>query len=320
MHFQSVVNIQLGAGIAGELFCDAPYRAAPWEVVSSSAAYNVVGATAYTVVSADPGDGSGSGVAQAGGTGVFAGILFNPKVYANYGITGDTLGATMTLPNYTMAELLTMGTLYVAIPGPAQIGDPLVYDLTSGALATISLKTSFTGVIAITTGVLTASAVTSGQLAVGQLLSGTGVPPGTYITGLGTGKGGAGTYNTNLVTAVASTTMTTDNVPPSAAAFTATITAGVSGAADTLVVSAVASGEIVIGAVIQGVGVAPNTVVTAYSGGSSGGTGNYVLSSSGQAIASGTSMTIDGFAFVPRSKVERYAPPGNGVGVVTLTN
>lgn len=37
--------------------------------------------------------------------------------------------------------------------------------------------------------------VTSGVLAVGQAISGTGVPANTFIASLGTGTGGAGTYN-----------------------------------------------------------------------------------------------------------------------------
>lgn len=320
MAFQSTVQIQLGFGIAGELFDDGPVRAAPWELNSSSAAYNIVGATAFTAVSPDPGDGSGSGVAQAGGTGAFVGILFNPKVYANFGTTGNTLGATMQLPNFTMAELCTMGDLFVAIPGPANVGDRVVYDLTSGALSTVPDQAQFTGSIAITTGILTVSAIAQGQLAVGSVISGTGVPPLTVIESLGTGKGGSGTYNTNITPAgaIASTAMTAPNVPPSAASFTAQIVAGMSGAPDTLTVSAVASGELSVGQVISGTGVAANTVITAYGTGV-GGTGNYSLSTSGQTVAS-ESMSTDATAFVPNARVIRYAPPGATVGVIALTN
>ena len=68
---------------------------------------------------------------------------------------------------------------------------------------------SFTGVIAVTTGVLTASAVT-GTIMVGAPISGAGVPAGTIVTGFLSGTlGGAGTYSTNITTAVASTAMTT---------------------------------------------------------------------------------------------------------------
>lgn len=70
---------------------------------------------------------------------------------------------------------------------------------------------TFTGSISGTT--LTVSAVVSGTLAIGQLVTGTGVsasPPGslaTYITGLGTGTGGIGTYTVSVSQTVSSTTM-----------------------------------------------------------------------------------------------------------------
>ena len=52
---------------------------------------------------------------------------------------------------------------------------------------------SFTGSIA--GGTLTVSAMSSGTLGVGDVLSGTGVTVGTYITGLLSGTGGVGTYS-----------------------------------------------------------------------------------------------------------------------------
>lgn len=52
---------------------------------------------------------------------------------------------------------------------------------------------SFTGSIA--GGTLTMSAVASGTLGIGDVLSGTGVTVGTYITGLISGTGGVGTYS-----------------------------------------------------------------------------------------------------------------------------
>lgn len=80
------------------------------------------------------------------------------------------------------------------------------YDATSGATAVV------TGSIATT--VLTVSAVTSGTLAVGQIVTGTGVTVGTYISALGTGTGGTGTYTVNTSQTVSSTTITTGLPPP----------------------------------------------------------------------------------------------------------
>ena len=78
-----------------------------------------------------------------------------------------------------------------------------------GIIADSSVR--FTGSISGTT--LTVSAVVSGTLAIGQLITGTGVsasPPGssaTYITALGTGTGGVGTYTVSVSQTVSSTAM-----------------------------------------------------------------------------------------------------------------
>lgn len=63
-----------------------------------------------------------------------------------------------------------------------------------------------TGSIAGT--VFTVSAVSSGTLAVGQTLIGTGIADGTRIASLGTGVGGTGTYNINLSQTVGSESVT----------------------------------------------------------------------------------------------------------------
>lgn len=63
----------------------------------------------------------------------------------------------------------------------------------------------FTGSITGTT--LTVSAVTSGTIAVGQNLIGSGVTAGTTITALGTGTGGTGTYTVSATQNVGSESM-----------------------------------------------------------------------------------------------------------------
>jgi hypothetical protein len=55
--------------------------------------------------------------------------------------------------------------------------------------------------------VMTVTNVASGGLATNQFIYGTGVAPGTYITTLGTGGGGPGTYNLNVSQVVASGAM-----------------------------------------------------------------------------------------------------------------
>lgn len=83
-------------------------------------------------------------------------------------------------------------------------GGPYAYDssdTTTGAFVT--------GNISGTT--LTVTAVTNGTLAVGQRISGNGIASRTYITALGTGIGGDGTYTLNQAQTVMSTTISADN-------------------------------------------------------------------------------------------------------------
>lgn len=95
----------------------------------------------------------------------------------------------------------------------AVVGQKVFASLGTGAIAatgaagsTPVAAASVTGSISGTT--LTVSAVSSGTLAVGQPIAGTGVTAGTYITALGTGTGGVGTYTVNNSQTVASGTLT----------------------------------------------------------------------------------------------------------------
>lgn len=137
MGFQTVVNFYQGFGIPGELYDAGPHRAEPFTLNSASAAYNIIGATAFSVVS--------QGIAAAGnsgGTAVFAGILVNPKAYASFGTSSGPLFPTLTLANQTEAELLTMGSIIVTLPAACAIGDLVIYDQTTGALSTVTPGTS----------------------------------------------------------------------------------------------------------------------------------------------------------------------------------
>lgn len=137
--FQAAVTNNIGFGVPGELFLEGPLRAQPGVLNSANAANNVIG-RAFTV--ADDATGSFDTAVdpqpmemQAGGTGVFAGILANPKVYANPGVLGDTLGANLTLPNGTMAEFVeeTAGII-VQLPAAFAVGDFVYFTNATGAL------------------------------------------------------------------------------------------------------------------------------------------------------------------------------------------
>jgi hypothetical protein len=123
-----------------------------------------------------------------------------------------------------MKELLLILTfMLLCTPAQAQLMDsPLRYsspftptvisglvlwlDASDGSSITGGGAAVVTG--SITTTVLTVTAVTSGTLAVGQILTGTGVTTGTTITSLGTGTGGTGTYNLSASQTVPSETIT----------------------------------------------------------------------------------------------------------------
>lgn len=142
MAFQQTVFFQQGLGVPGEQFNDGPMRGETYVLNSALASYNVVGATAFSLVSQSNVNNVQVATAAAGnsgGTAVFVGILVNPKAYASFGTTGGgPLAATMTLANNTIGELATMGTYVVTLPATANIGDLVIYDNTTGALATIS--------------------------------------------------------------------------------------------------------------------------------------------------------------------------------------
>lgn len=67
---------------------------------------------------------------------------------------------------------------------------------------------SFVGTGSIAGITMTVTAVTSGTLAVGQTVSGTGIAAGTKITAFGTGSGGTGTYTVSVSQTASSTTIT----------------------------------------------------------------------------------------------------------------
>ena len=139
MGFQTAVQINQGFGVPGELYTDAPYRAQPFTIVSALATYNVIGATACTITS------QGICEAGAGGDFGFAGILIDPKQVALFGAGGIPLNPTLTVPNNTIVECLTMGTIIVTLPGVADIGDWVIYDDVTGALDTVAAGTSDPG-------------------------------------------------------------------------------------------------------------------------------------------------------------------------------
>ena len=216
MSFQSTVRYDQSFGVPGEIIVDGLKRVESGYLTSADAAYNIVGATVFTRPVA-------GGAVAAGGTigpaNVFAGILCNPKTYAALGTSaGGPLAATLTLPNYINAELcLTTSGMVVTVPAACAIGDLLTYNLTTGALGTpVKGVASFTGVIEVTTGILTVSAISGGSLGVGSVLynaSGSVIARISALIASTGGTGGNGTYQTDIITAVSSAAMTATSKP-----------------------------------------------------------------------------------------------------------
>ena len=131
--FQSIVNINLGFGIPGELIVDGPQRVDSLTLDSNGGTIGLAFTKSNTTNVATQG-----GTITSGST-VFAGILVNPKAYASYGAVGGApLDPTLFLGPNTQGEFLTMGTIVVTLVGAANIGDIIQYNTTTGVLSAVA--------------------------------------------------------------------------------------------------------------------------------------------------------------------------------------
>lgn len=201
--FQTTVNLTQAFGVPGEIVYDGPIISKPWQLISTPQ-LNVIGATAYTINT--PATDTASGIAQAGGTGIFCGVLACPKSYANF---SGSLSPTLTLGDDTVAELVTTGQMLLTLANASNPGDLVVFDQTTGALSTVPGQTSFTASNA--TSVLTVTGTPVGTIGPGLTFTIGG--DFVKIVSNGTGTGGAGTYNLDIaVGTVGSATYTASNV------------------------------------------------------------------------------------------------------------
>ena len=142
MTFQSTVSNNIGFGVVGETFLDGPLRAQPGRLDSTDAANNVIG-RAFTVkddatASFETSDDPQPLDVQAGGTGRFAGILCNPKVYPLAGtVAGGTLASSLVLPNNMMVELMQeCAGLIVTLGAGTAIGNWVYFTNATGVITT----------------------------------------------------------------------------------------------------------------------------------------------------------------------------------------
>lgn len=206
MAFQTTSNFFTAPAVPGEVVFLGPAPRVESRIINSSAATpNTFG---YVATELTGGDVQLGASARIGGTGVFAGILIQPKAAATFGTSaGGPLAATLDLPDNATGSVLKFGTVAVVLPNASAIGDVVTYNTTTGAIAdTFAATASFTAAQATT--VLTVSAITAGNIGIGtQVRSSTGALIGEVIA-LGTGTGGTGTYTLNTSATVASSAMT----------------------------------------------------------------------------------------------------------------
>lgn len=155
--------------------------------------------------------------APTGGSGTASSIAPVSSVSVTGSIaTGSSVNLPGTVPSVLTVTAVGSGTV---VPGLILSGTNVITGTqviaqlsgTTGGVGTYSVTIPQT--VASTTitgagGTLTVGGTVTGTFAVGDTISGTGVTTGTYITALGTGTGGAGTYIVSPSQTASSTTIT----------------------------------------------------------------------------------------------------------------
>lgn len=188
------------------------HNAGDFWVTNNGSAYATVGMKAYADIetgaavfaaTGTPGTSSVTGSIAAGTASVTGTIADNV-------LNVTAVGSGTVYPGATLAGTAGAGVA---------TGTKIVSQLsgTVGGVGTYAVdipgQTIPSGTITMTYGLLTVSAVGSGELDIGSLVSGTGVASGaaTNITALGTGTGGTGTYVVNRTQAMSSSALTIGN-------------------------------------------------------------------------------------------------------------
>lgn len=142
MTLQTTVYNNIGFGIVGEIALEGPLRAQPAILNTTTEANNIIGRAFCVktdgVANFDTASDPRPIVVDAGGTGVFAGILGVPKNYPLRGTTsGGTLAPTLALPNQSQVELIqeTAGMIVNIGPGGFDVGDWVYFNAAGSILA-----------------------------------------------------------------------------------------------------------------------------------------------------------------------------------------
>lgn len=290
MGFPTIVNVQAAPAVLGD-FCDSNPRA----TLQAGAGAFVAGPNGVAVGSfawVNPADGR---TVNNYGAGLPSGFVHRDQqgIITTY-LADDTLLMAAGFP----ITLFSAGGFWALNAGSSTsaIGSTLYVNNSTGAVQTGSNWTgaSTTGSIAqdVVTGsisgtTLTVTAVTTGQMNVGEIISGTGVTSGTQILSQLTGTaGGVGTYQVSAAQTVSSTTIT--------------------GSYGLMTITAVASGTLALGDGITGSGITAGNSIVAFGTGT-GTTGTYVVSI-GQTVSSETITVVAGTQLVGWTAASVNAP------------
>lgn len=208
--YQSQVYNQPAQGVAGDRASQNPiatFDAGPGGLVADASGVSV-GAFAWVTPPTDP-NGSGSFATQAKGAGSVAGFVYNVTQGLNTVFLSD---GTMVIPQGLPVGLATQGDFWVVNNGSteavvgqkayASYGTGLVTFAATGTPTTASTATgstisasTFSVTATIQNDIMTVSAVGSGTIVNGAVISGTGVFTGTQISSQLSGTaGGVGVY------------------------------------------------------------------------------------------------------------------------------
>lgn len=199
-----------------------PEKIGGW-VVSNTSAYEGSARALYSWIASD----GNSLVAVGTNKKIYVQVSSNLIDITPIRATFPSLSPSNPAPNNCFSTTSGSSTVTVAIAGHGAInGDYVTFtgatsvggiagfslnreyevsDVTAGTF-TINVG-SFVGTGSISGTTLTITAVTSGIIKIGDPITGTGVTANTYVTALGTGEGGIGTYTVNASQTVASTTL-----------------------------------------------------------------------------------------------------------------
>lgn len=140
MPFQSIVNVLLNLGVAGDQTAlDEPNRAEPVTLATA-------GALGQFFTKANATGLASLGGTLAAGSVVFGGIAVNSKEAPLFGSSvTNPLNPNLNLQANSQVALLTLGSCILFIPNAWNIGDFLQYNIATGVISTFSPSGAVSG-------------------------------------------------------------------------------------------------------------------------------------------------------------------------------